>query len=184
MAVWANPRHWTIVQRTQHTLAASAAVCRTLCGSKERVSSPDSELDGGSAFYALAGAKWTDDLVRARAKELGTASVPEACGTAHTSGIWPPVRPVSSEEPRPCSPPLTAPTAVEVMLVTGSECVCAGKLLIFKPVTVPLLSHHVRVTQLIGAAQRAREAHGMRKVNNLWPTTCAPCPPCGGVTEP
>ena len=63
------------------------------------------------------------DLVRARAKEIGTASVPEACGTAHTSGIWPPVRPVSSEEPRPCSPPLTAPTAVEVMLVTGSECV-------------------------------------------------------------
>ena len=80
-------------------------------------------LVGVTPFYALAGARWTDDLVLARAKEIGTASVPEACGTAHTSGIWPPVRPVSSEEPRPCSPPLTAPTAVEVMLVTGSECV-------------------------------------------------------------
>ena len=54
--------------------------------------------------------------MRTRAKEIGTASVPKACDTAHTSGIWPPVRPVSSEEPRPCSPPRTAPTAVEVML--------------------------------------------------------------------
>ena len=31
---------------------------------------------------------------------------------------------------------------------------------------VPLLSHHIRVTPLIGAAQRAREAHGLSKVNN------------------
>ena len=164
-AVWPIPRHRTLALHTQHTLT-SVQVCRALSESKELVSSRAQKIFSAGAFYALAGAKWTDDLVRARAKELGTASVPEACGTAHTSGIWPPVRPVSSEEPRPCSPPLTAPTAVEVMLVTGSECVCAGKLLIFKPVTVPLLSHHVRVTQLIGAAQRARVAHRMRKVNN------------------
>ena len=121
-AVWAIPRHQTLARRTQHTLA-SVPVCRALSESKERVSSAGIGPPRSGAFYALAGAKWTDDLVRARAKELGTASVPEACGTAHTSGIWPPVRPVSSEEPRPCSPPLTAPTAVEVMLVTGSECV-------------------------------------------------------------
>ena len=88
-------------------------------------------------------------------------------GTTHTSVLWPPARPLSSEWPRPwCHHCLRRPR-VMVMLVTGIVSVCAGKLSFLKPVVVPLLSHHVRVTPLIGAAQRAREAHGMRKVRSV-----------------
>ena len=41
---------------------------------------------------------------------------------------------------------------------------------LFKPVCCTIVTYHVRVTPLIGAAQRAPGEHGMRKVNNPWRT--------------
>ena len=44
---------------------------------------------------------------------------------------------------------------------------------LIKPVCCTFVPYHVRVTPLIGAAQRAPGEHGMRKVNNPKPTACA-----------
>ena len=47
---------------------------------------------------------------------------------------------------------------------------------LFKPVCCTIVTYHVRVTPLIGAAQRAPGEHGMRKVNNPWRTRRATSP--------
>ena len=106
-------RPWTLDGRTQHMMASatiySASSESNACAIETR--RPPARR---RAFHALAGAKWKDDLVRARAKELGMAMVAGPRGTTHTSVVWPPARPLSSESPRPCWSPLTVPTAVEV----------------------------------------------------------------------
>ena len=46
-----------------------------------------------------------------------------------------------------------------------------------------IVLHHIRVTPLLGAAHRPREARGTFKVNNPCPTRRATSPEVGGLVD-